>query len=266
MEAAYKVTEDIYALPAFVPVPTLGVVPVNAFVLRAREPVLIDTGLIPESDAFMDALRSVIDPAELRWLWLTHPDADHIGSIHRLLAEVPHLRVITTFLSVGIMSLSQPLPPERVYLLNPGQSLDVGDRTLTAVKPPTFDNPATTGLFDSRSQAFFSSDCFGAVLSSPAQEAGDIAPSDLSQGQLLWGSVDAPWIHKVDRSMFARELSALREMAPELILSSHLPPARRQTEHLLETLALLPDAPPFVGPDQAAMEQMMAELTAMPTA
>ena len=264
MEAAYKVTEDIYALPTFFPVPTLGVLPINAFVLRAREPVLVDTGLIPETDAFMDTLRSVIDPADLRWLWLTHPDPDHIGSIHRLLEEVPHLRVITTFLSVGILSISRPLPPERVYLLNPGQSLDLGDRTLTAVKPPTFDNPATTGLYDARSGAFFSSDAFGAVLAEPAQEAGDIPAADLSQGQLLWGTVDAPWIHKVDRSMFARELAGLREMAPELILSAHLPPARRQTEQLLETMARLPEAPPFVGPDQAAMEQMMADLTAMP--
>ena len=264
MEAAYKVSEDIYALPTFFPVPTLGVLPINAFVLRAREPVLIDTGLIPETDAFMDTLCSVIDPTELRWLWLTHPDPDHIGSLHRLLEEAPNLRVITTFLSVGILSISRPLPPERVYLLNPGQSIDVGDRTLTAVKPPTFDNPATTGLFDTRSRAFFSSDAFGAVLAAPVQEAGDIPADDLSQGQLLWGTVDAPWIHKVDRSLFARELGALREMAPELILSSHLPPARQQTEHFLETMARLPEAPPFVGPDQAAMEQMMADLTAMP--
>jgi hypothetical protein len=45
---------------------------------------------------------------------------------------------------VGIMSLSVPL--DRVHLVNPGQQLTVGDRTLTAVKPPVFDNPATTGF------------------------------------------------------------------------------------------------------------------------
>ena len=81
---------------------------------------------------------------------------------------------------------------------------------------------------------------------------------------MRWGTVDAPWIHKVDRSMFARELAGLREMAPELILGAHLPAVRRQTEQLLETMARRPEAPPFVGPDQAAMEQMMADRTAMP--
>lgn len=266
METAYQVTEDIFALPSYFPVPSLGLVPVNAFVLRAQEPVLIDTGLLPEREAFMAALRSVIDPQELRWLWLTHPDADHIGSLQELLTEVPHLRVVTTFLSVGILSLSSPLPLDRVYLLNPGQSLDVGDRVLTAVKPPTFDNPATTALIDSRSGAFFSSDCFGAVLASPAQEAADVAPAELEQGQLLWGSVDAPWIHTVDRARFAGALAAVAQGAPELVLSAHLPPARRMTGTLLQTLGMLPDAAPFVGPDQAALEQMLAHMTSLPAA
>jgi hypothetical protein len=58
--------------------------------------------------------------------------------------------VITTFLGFGMLSLFCPLPPDRMFLLNPGQTLDVGDRTLLAVKPPTFDNPATTAVFDAK--------------------------------------------------------------------------------------------------------------------
>ncbi|MCG7755016.1 MBL fold metallo-hydrolase, partial [Flavihumibacter cheonanensis] len=91
---------------------------------------------------------SVIDPEDLRWIWLTHTDFDHIGALHQLLEENPRIRVITTFLGVGIMSLTAPLPMERVFLVNPGQDITVGDRTLTAVKPPVFDNPSTTGFYD----------------------------------------------------------------------------------------------------------------------
>src|SRR3984885_10585184 len=80
-----------------------------AFVLHAEEPVLVDTGSVVESDDFMAALRSVIDPADLRWIWLTHTDFDHIGSLHPLLDENARLRIITSFLGVGIMSLSAPL-------------------------------------------------------------------------------------------------------------------------------------------------------------
>jgi len=53
VEPPYRVSDDIYALRTYFPVPVLGMVPVNAFVLQAREPVLIDTGLIAEHDQFM---------------------------------------------------------------------------------------------------------------------------------------------------------------------------------------------------------------------
>jgi len=264
MEPAYRVSDDIYALRTYFPVPALGMLPVTAFVLQAREPVLIDTGLIAEHDQFMATLESIMDPRDLRLLWLTHPDPDHVGSLQQLVTDNPHLGVITTFLGFGMLSLFCPLPPDRIFLLNPGQTLDVGDRTLLAVMPPTFDNPATTAVFDARSGALFSSDCFGAVLAAPAEQAGDLSPADLRQGQLLWGSVDSPWVSKVQRPRFSQDLASLGQLEPKLILSSHLPPARGLTQQLLANLELLPDAPPFTGPDQAAMERMLAELTAVP--
>ena len=133
-------------------------------------------GAVRETDDFMAALRTVIDPADLRWIWLTHTDFDHIGSLHRLLDENERLRVITSFLGVGIMSLAAaPLPMDRVYLVNPGQTVDVGDRTLTAVRPPAFDNPITAGLQDERSGILFSSDCFGALLDQVPECAEDLS-------------------------------------------------------------------------------------------
>ncbi|RJQ48328.1 MAG: MBL fold metallo-hydrolase [Nitrospiraceae bacterium] len=50
------------------------------FVIKAREPVLVDRGMGIDSEEFMKALESIIDPKDLRWVWLTHDDADHTGS------------------------------------------------------------------------------------------------------------------------------------------------------------------------------------------
>src|SRR5262249_32113994 len=154
----------------------------------------------------------------------------------------PDARVVTTFLGVGIMGLAQPLALDRVHLLNPGQALDVGDRTLTAFKPPVFDNPVTTGFYDSKSGTLFSSDCFGAVLPAPARDAAEIEPEALERGQVLWATVDSPWLHNIDESKFARTLGRIREMAPALILSSHLPAARGMTEQLLANISRAPGA------------------------
>ena len=62
--------------------------------------------------------------------------------------------------------------------------------------------------------------------------------------------------------MLARQLDGIRKMEPNLILSGHLPPARRHlTERMLSSLARVPTAQPFVGPDQAALVNMMAQMS-----
>lgn len=264
METPRTITSDITILPSYLPLPGLGVLPVNAFVLKARQPVLIDTGLHQDAPAFMDALESVIDPQDIRWLYLTHPDADHIGSLATVLERAPNATLVTTYLGLGILTLTRDVPMDRVYLLNPGESLDIGDRSISVLRPPTFDNPATTAFYDNKSGAMFSSDCFGALLQAPAEEAQEIAVDDLRQGQLTWATVDAPWLHKVDRGRFAAELNTIRQVEPELVLSAHLPPARSMTGRMLDSLYAAPESPEFVGPNQAAMAAMLAQMTAVP--
>ena len=57
---------DIDVLTSTATVPGFGNLAINAFVLHGAEPVLVDTGAVVESDEFMAALRTVIDPADLR--------------------------------------------------------------------------------------------------------------------------------------------------------------------------------------------------------
>lgn len=239
--------------------------PVNAFVIRAAEPVLIDTGLFATSREFMQGLRSVVDLASLRWIWLTHVDQDHIGSLEVVLAEAPRAQVVTTFLGMGKYSLRGALPPDRVYLLNPGQTLDVGDRKLVASRPPTFDSPETTALFDPKTRTFFSSDCFGALVQEPAEDAEGLGAAALRDGSVLWSTIDSPWLRLTDASAFEKTLEPVRALRPEHVLSSHLPPARGSLlETMLAHLTTARVAPPFVGPDQAAM--MAAMTSALPPA
>lgn len=259
---SHSVAEDITVLASSIEIPGLGHLPVNAFVLHAEQPVLVDTGLPAYREEFLELLWSAIDPRDLRWLYITHPDRDHTGAIMQVLEAAPQARVVTTFMGFGILGLEYPIPPDRVYLLNPGQSLDVGGRALTAFRPPLFDSPATTGFTDSRTGATFSSDCFGAPLTEAAlavgDDAGDVPRSDLVAGQHLWALADSPWVSNVDRPRYRETIRALSQQGLDLVLSTHLPPARGRAAQLVEMLDAAPDAPPFVGPDQAALEAMLA--------
>lgn len=248
---------DIVSLVSYIPIPGYGVLPVNAFVIKAKEPVLVDTGMVSVRSEFMRELRATIDPKDLRWIWITHVDMDHIGNLEAVLAEAPNARVVTTYIGMAKMGL-HGLPLDRIFLLNPGQSLDAGDRQLLAVKPPTYDAPETTGLFDQKSSAFISADSFGAILDSPVDNAAEINTNDLREGSHLWSSIDAPWLRLIDNDKFAETLTAIEKLNANTVLSAHLPPAENMSKTLLGILADACQAPTFVGPDQQALEKMMA--------
>jgi hypothetical protein len=89
--------------------------------------------------------------------------------------------------------------------------------------------------------------------------------SSLRDGQVLWATIDSPWLHKVDKHVFAGELDAIRAIAPSLILSNHQPPAPGHLmDRFLGSLTAAPGAHPFVGPSQAALEQMLKQMAEVP--
>lgn len=253
MLSPQAVAPETTMLPATLPVPGFGLLPVNAFVIRGAEPVLIDTGLAALRKDFIAALDSIIEPAALRWIYLTHVDADHSGNLEAVLSAAPQARVVTTFLGMGKLGLAG-LPLERVYLLNPGQSLALPDRRLTALRPPSFDAPETTGVLDERTGALFSSDCFGALLQSPAERADAVPAAELRDGSVLWATVDAPWLAGIDARTLAASAGRIRALSPSTVLSSHLPPAPNMLDMLIAHLVSASSAPVFEGPDQAALE------------
>lgn len=95
MDAPYQAAPDVHVFPANLLLPGVGVLPVNAYLLMAEEPVLIDTGIGVDGDDFLAAVGSVVDLQSLKWVWLTHDDADHTGSIQRIMEAAPNATLVT---------------------------------------------------------------------------------------------------------------------------------------------------------------------------
>lgn len=262
MDAPYQAGPDVHVLPTTFALPGVGVLPINAYVLLAQEPVLVDTGLGADSAQFIDALASIIDPGALRWVWLTHDDTDHTGSIQRVLELAPHARLVTHGLSALRMASWWPVPLDRVHAIRVGDRLAVGDRTLRAVSPPLFDNPMSTGLLDEATGALFSVDSFGALLPEATQDAAEVPEDLLAGGMRAWAAADSPWAHLLDRERFGLVLEGVRRLQPSRILSSHLPAANGTSlGRFLQVLESVPDAEPAVAPNDEEFAQMVAALT-----
>ena len=80
---------------------------------------------------------------------------------------------------------------------------------------------------------------------------------------MFWVMADSPWLCKVDGGLFAKDLDAVPPTVTRPVLSSHLPAASGASlDRMLAPSTAARAASPFVGPDQAALEQMMASMGA----
>jgi len=262
---ALQINPETWILSSAIPIPMVGVLPVNAYVVLGEQPTLVDTGVSPERDAYLVALREIVDPKDLRWIVVTHSDPDHTGALPQLLQQAPNARVVTSFITVGISSVSaDPIPPERALLVRDGSTVDLGDRTFTARKPPLFDNPGTLAFVDSKQNILFSADVFGAPFASPddalTDDVANIPDAELTPAQLVWGNVDSPWARLVDESKLGDTISRFVADGFDLVLGAHLPPIRGDVDRHVKTVSTLPSSPTFTAPDQAALEAFMAEM------
>ncbi len=249
--------KDIFCFSSYFPIIGFGLLPVNSFLIKTEQSILIDTGMLLVKEDYIKLVKSVISPHEIKWIYITHLDQDHIGNYREMLSICPNATVITTFVGMGKMVLMQ-LPVDRIRLLNPLQHLKVENHDLEVMRPPTFDAPETTCIFDNSTKVLFSTDSFGAILQSPVENADCIKPEQLKDALITWITIDTPWIHKTDSTRLMDSMKSIQNKSPEYILSSHLPPAKGTMLNMfIEQVLTARTMKPFEGPDQATFETMV---------
>jgi hypothetical protein len=248
-------------LPASLPVPGLGALPVNAFLWKGPEPMLVDTGLAMLGEGFLAALGAEIAPADLRWIWLSHADPDHVGNLARLIEAAPRAEVVTTFLGMGKLGLAG-LDTGRVRLIDPHRPFEAGGRLFVPVRPPYYDAPETMGFYDPVDRVLFAADAFGALMPEIVPEIHALDEGTLRDGLVGWSAIDAPWLGRVDRAALGRTLAAIERLDPAAILSGHLPLARGGARRLTRIVAESYGRGTTAAPDALSMESLLDGLVA----
>jgi glyoxylase-like metal-dependent hydrolase (beta-lactamase superfamily II) len=257
---ATRSAPDVTTFRGFFPIGPLGILPANAHFIHAREPILVDTSGVAFRDQFIDALRDVIDPADLKWIYVSHTDLDHIGNLDAVLALAPNAKVVLPGLGAAKMGLREGFDMSRLMPMDHGQRLDLGDRELVLLKPPTYDAPETTGFFDTKTRVLFSVDSFGALLDAPYEETAAIPEATLRDGMTMWAGIDAPWLGMVDKSRLGRLLGDIQKLEPAAIISGHLPATAGKTigtvlGNMLGSLS----EDRFAHPDRETIEGLFAQ-------
>jgi flavorubredoxin len=257
--APHPVTADTWLVPTLAAGPFDAYVGAHTLVIRGSQPVLVDTGCSLVGDAWLDQVASVVDPADVRWIVLSHDDHDHVGNLFRALDACPQATLVASFSIVSRLAGDLELPMHRMRWLNAGESLDLGDRTLTAVQPPQFDSPATRGFFDGRTGLLWAADSFGALVPGAVHEADDV-PDDLyAESFTFLNTWNTPWMEWVDADRFAAHLRTTASLPLEVVASAHGPVLRgdRIADAFARTMALVGQPQPAT-PGQELLDGLLA--------
>src|SRR5262249_42880749 len=69
--------------------PTLGqplFVYLNSLVIRGEQPMIVDTGTIANREQWLTDVFSLVEPEDVRWIYLSHDDVDHSGNLEETLS------------------------------------------------------------------------------------------------------------------------------------------------------------------------------------
>jgi flavorubredoxin len=254
----HQVSADSWLIPTLAEAPAGGYIGAHSLVIRGREPVIVDTGCALARDLWAPQVFSVVEPEDVRWIFLSHTDHDHVGNLELVLERCPNATLVASFGIVGHLSGDRDLPLDRMRWLDPGDALDIGDRTLRVVRPPMFDAPNTRGLYDPKDRLLWAVDSFGALFPGAVYDADDV-PTELYDGSFAaLNSWNTPWLEWVDRERYARHVDTTASLDLDVVVSAHGPALRgnRIADAFRRTLELAA-APPVPQPGQAMLDDLL---------
>ncbi len=244
------------------------VVHMNAMVIRGAEPVVVDTGCPVHRDQYLADLFSIVEPEDVRWVFVTHDDVDHSGNVHEVMDACPNATLVATwFLCERLLGERLDVPPFRWRWVGDGESFTAGDRTLLAVRPPLYDSPTTRGLFDTKTGVYWASDCYATPVTEGTAFVDALDPAAWAEGFATFQSWNSPWVSLVDPEAFAVECRRVETLRPSAIATAHGPTIEAShVQRAFEMLRALPGTAVPPQPGQPVLDEIVAAMAAGPRA
>jgi flavorubredoxin len=258
------VAPDTWLIPNLAPAGPDVFLPVNTMVIRGEEPVIVDTGAPMHHDLWIEKTFSIVEPEDVRWIFLSHDDGDHTGGLLDALDMCRNATLVTNFFSVERLALEMPaLPLERMRWIEPGGSFDAGDRTLHLFRPPIFDGPTTRGLYDSRTAAMWIVDTFACLTPGAIHDVHDLPKELVDETLPLFNSMVSPWHEWLDPATYRRQVDAVEGMGVLAVASAHGPIMTGTAIHeAFDVVRGLAGRPIIPAPGQELLDELVAGILA----
>lgn len=259
----YRVAPDTWLIPNLAPAGPDVYLPVNSMVILGEEPIVVDTGAPVHRDSWLPQVFSLVDPMDVRWIYLSHDDGDHIGNLHELLQMAPNATLVVNFFITERLALEKALPLDRMIWLGPGDHLDAGEHRLHLLVPPLFDGPTTRALYDERTSVLWAVDSFAALTPGAVFEMPDLPPDLYNETFAQLNSLISPWHQWLDPAKYARHVATVEGLRPRAVASAHGPVLKGAgISDAFARVRAMAGQPIVAPPGQALLDELVAGLLA----
>ena len=257
----YLIADDTWIIPELFTAGPDMLISVNSMVIRGAEPTIVDTGGALNRERWLQQAWSIVEPGDVRWIFISHDDHDHVGNLLEVLDACPQATLVANFWIMERLRTEYELPLNRCRWVNDGESFDAGDRTFRAVLPPVFDSPSTRGLFDTSTRVLWASDCFASLLPQPVTDGAELDRDFWTQTFLMVHSLFTPWHPFLDQAKFDAHVDRTAELGALTVASAHGPVIRdTMVKEAIELVRQLPSFSPVPMFSQADLDGMLAAM------
>lgn len=132
----------------------------NSYLIRDKKTVLIDTVWLPYDKEFVSKLKQEVDLKSIDYIVMNHNEIDHSGALPELMREIPGTPIYCTAKGEAIIRGHYHQDWNFVNVKT-GDTLPLGDTTLTFIEAPMLHWPDTMFCYLSGEEILFSNDGFG---------------------------------------------------------------------------------------------------------
>jgi len=132
----------------------------NSYLIKDEKVALVDLAKSLKVDEFLSHIGELVDFSHIDYIILNHLEPDHTGVLNILWKLSPQATIICSPLAREMVSSFYGIK-ERVKVVEDGEEISLGEKTLKFFSTPMVHWPETMMTYEVNSQVLFSCDAFG---------------------------------------------------------------------------------------------------------
>lgn len=210
-----EIAPDVYRISVFVPEIQLQF---NHFLIKDDEPLLYHAGLKLMFPLLLDAVKTLIDPAQIRWIGFSHFEVDECGALNEWLQIAPNAKAVCSEVGALVNMTDYAIRPALAMKSN--EILQTGKRRYRFIRTPHLPHGWDAGvMFEETDKTLLCSDLFHqngnlvAITDKDILDAHKTSLLNYEKGPLMDYT---PYNHKTKAMLFQ-----LAELAPKTLATMH---------------------------------------------